>query len=92
MKSLIAKGCPHAYSDALLVHSEGGVLFREEVKQLRRTTETLPARTYENHSTDLLKPSVMRQAGKRHKDTTGEQERNVHSSLSCFSTLKFPWQ
>lgn len=90
MKSLLVKGCPHTYSDALLVQSEVGVLFREEIKPLRRTTERLPARTYENHSSDLLKPSVMRQAEKRHKDTTGVQERNVHSSLSCFSTLKFP--
>lgn len=71
MKSLTAKGCPRAYSDALLVPSEVGVLFREEIKQLRRTTEMLPARTYENHSTDLLKPSVTRQTEKRHKDATG---------------------
>lgn len=59
MKFLIAVGCPsdkyHVYSDAFLVHSEADVLFREEIKQLRRTTKELPARTCANHGTDLAK-------------------------------------
>lgn len=44
MKSLITNGCPHPYSDVVLVHFEVGVLFREEIKQLRRMAERLLAR------------------------------------------------
>lgn len=74
VKFLIAVRCPsdkhHLYSDAFLVYSEADVLFREEIKQLRRTTKKLPASTCENHGTDLAKASA---------DETGKKEVKRHN-------------
>jgi len=86
VKALIAQGCPGTHSAALVVHSDVAVWLGEEIKQLRRTAERLPARTSENHSVDLLKPSVMRQAEKAQRHNLEAREECTQLLILLFNT------